>query len=105
MLKTPTFRSESYRRFVSQQPCFACGIEGYSQAAHANVGKGLGMKVSDLNTFPLCGPRWGLMGCHYQHDNLIDMTRDMRREAEARYIERMHQIAREHGRKEFKEAA
>lgn len=98
-------RSEAYRRFVASFPCFACGVEGFSQAAHPNHGKGLGMKTSDLDCFPLCGPHWSMVGCHQMHDLLLDMTRDDRRAAEARYIERMHQLAREHGRKEFLEAA
>lgn len=103
--KAQIVRSESYRRFVASFPCFACGIEGFSQAAHPNTGKGLGMKTTDLDCFPLCAPHWGMIGCHQQLDLLIDMTRDERRAAEARYIERMHTLAREHGRREFKEVA
>lgn len=104
-LKTKPYRSESYRRFVASFPCFGCGIEGWSQCAHANHGKGLGLKVSDLETFPLCSVRPGHMGCHQMHDLCLDMTRDQRRELEAKYVERMQRIAREHGRQEFKEAA
>ena len=37
-------RSEAYRRIVAAMPCAACGIAGYSQHAHANEGKGMGMK-------------------------------------------------------------
>ncbi len=98
-------RSEAYRRFVASFPCFSCGVEGFSQAAHPNTGKGLGIKTSDLDCFPLCAPHWGMVGCHQMHDLLLDMTRDDRRAAEDRYIARMHQLAREHGRKEFLEAA
>lgn len=98
-------RSEAYRRFVASLPCFGCGREGASQCAHANFSKGLGMKVSDLDTFPLCAPHWGLIGCHQQHDLCIDMDRDQRRELERQYIDRMQTIARESGRREFKEAA
>lgn len=103
--KTPRVRSESYRRFVASYPCFACGVEGFSQAAHANYGKGLSMKTCDLQTFPLCGPHWGMPGCHWQHDNLIDMTKDQRREIEEQYVERMQDIAVSAGRKEFVRAA
>ena len=35
--KESPVRSESYRRFVASQPCFGCGIAGYSQAAHPNL--------------------------------------------------------------------
>jgi hypothetical protein len=41
------------------------------------------------------------MGHHYEHDNLIGMDRETRRELESKYIERAHQMAREAGRKEF----
>lgn len=105
--KAVIVRSESYRRFVVMHDCFACGIGGFSQAAHPNVGKGLGMKTCDTKAFPLCGPRPGHMGCHQMHDLCIDMTRDQRRELEDQYVERMQAIARAAGRPEFaeKEAA
>ncbi len=98
-------RSESYRRFVASHSCFGCGVEGFSQCAHANTGKGMAMKVCDLQSFPLCAPHWGLIGCHQQFDLLLDMTRDDRREMEVRYVERMQAIARAAGRPEFREAA
>jgi hypothetical protein len=102
--KPRRFQSESYRRWVASHDCFGCGISGYSQCAHANGG-GMGTKRSDLDTFPLCSTRPGHMGCHMQHDLCIDMTREQRRELEARYIERMQRLAREAGRPEFTEAA
>lgn len=103
--KARLVRSEAYRRFVASQPCFGCGVEGYSQCAHANHGKGLSMKTSDLATFPLCGPHGAHMGCHTMHDLCLDMSRDDRRALEAEYVERMQQIAREAGRREMLEAA
>lgn len=103
--KVKPVRSESYRRFVASHACFGCGIEGFSQCAHPNFGRGLGQKASDLDSFPLCSTRLGLMGCHYMHDNLIDMTLDERRQLEKRYSARMRLLARAAGRKEFKEAA
>ena len=90
-------RSETYRRFVASQPCFACGVQGFSQAAHANYGKGLGLKTGDDRTFPLCSPHGYHLGCHYMHDNLIGVTRMQRRELEAKYVERMQAIARAAG--------
>jgi hypothetical protein len=95
--KVKPWRSEAYRRYVASFPCFACGIEGYSQCAHQNYGKGRGTKVDDRLTFPLCAPRFGLIGCHQQHDLCIDMSRDERRETEARYVERMHAFAKRDG--------
>jgi len=103
--KAHIVRSESYRRFVASLPCFGCGVEGFSQCAHANHGKGLGMKTSDLETFPLCAPHFGLIGCHQQHDLCLDMDRDQRRELERQYIDRMQAIARDAGRPELKAAA
>ena len=103
--KTPAYRSESYRRYVASFECFGCGIEGYSQAAHPNQGKGLGMKTDDRMCFPLCCVRPDHMGCHQMHDLCVDMDRATRRELEIGYVNRMQQIARAARRPEFTEAA
>ena len=42
--KDAPVRSEAYRRIVAAMPCIHCGIAGHSQHAHANAGKGKGMK-------------------------------------------------------------
>lgn len=102
--KFKPFRSEAYRRYVSGKACFGCGIEGYSQCAHANGG-GMGTKASDLDTFPLCATRPGHMGCHMQHDLMIDLDKATRRELEREYVNRMQAIAKAEGRPEFREAA
>lgn len=94
-------RSESYRRWVASLPCIVCGIEGYTQAAHPNYGRGLGQKASDLECFPLCGTRPGHMGHHYEHDNLIEMTLAERREFERQYIAKTQAMARAAGRREL----
>jgi hypothetical protein len=99
--KEPPVRSESYRRWVASLPCIVCKIEGYSQAAHPNRGRGLGQKSSDLDCFPLCATRPGHMGHHAEHDLLIDMTLDERRELEAKYIDETREMARLEGRKEI----
>lgn len=62
--KVPKVRSEPYRRYVASLPCYRCGIHGYSQAAHADEGKGMGLKTDDLTCYPLCGPRLDEPGCH-----------------------------------------
>jgi hypothetical protein len=93
-------RSDPYRRFVASQACFACGIEGFSQAAHPNqakYGKGRGIKASDAFCFPLCAPRHRLLGCHSQLDLSIDMTHDERDAIEDEYIQRMQTLAAEAG--------
>lgn len=60
--------SESYRRLVAQLPCLWCGIYGYSQHAHLNLGKGLNLKTDDRTGFPLCCSRPGIEGCHVAYD-------------------------------------
>jgi hypothetical protein len=89
-------RSEPYRRYVASQACFACGIEGFSQAAHPNqakYGKGRGIKASDAFCFPLCGPHGASSGCHFQLDLSIDMTKAERDSIEDEYIQRMQTLA------------
>jgi len=82
LLKDRPVRSEDYRRLVAALPCFLCGIEGFSQAAHADEGKGLGMKSSDLTCWPACGTRPGKTGCHFDVGTAGYMTRDERRTLE-----------------------
>lgn len=79
----PAAEKAHYKR-VAALPCARCGIELFSQAAHSNRhqdGKGAGLKANYLATFPLCCDRPGIVGCHYKHDQCIDMTRE---EADAR---------------------
>lgn len=65
--KEKPVRSEAYRRVVASLPCAACGIQGYSQAAHLPP-DAKGMKQSDLFSFPLCCVRVGITGCHQDYD-------------------------------------
>ena len=87
------YRSEKYRRYVAAQPCFGCGIEGYSQCAHANGG-GMGTKASDADTFPLCCTRPGVRGCHAEFDQRIGVTKELHRVMVAGYVARMREEAR-----------
>ena len=80
--KAAPVRSEAYRRVVATLPCAICGVHGYSQAAHANTGKGMGMKACDLTCFPACGPRPGFQGCHAALDQGALFTKAVRREQE-----------------------
>lgn len=66
--KDKPIRSPKYLREVATLPCANCGREGYSQAAHANQGKGMAMKTSDNTAAPLCtvGPHG--KGCHEMFD-------------------------------------
>lgn len=80
--KAAPVRSEAYRRLVARLPCAVCGVPGYSQAAHANLGKGMGLKACDLTCFPACGPRPGIQGCHAALDQGALFTKAVRRELE-----------------------
>lgn len=80
--KTEPVRCEAYRRAVAQLPCVICGIYGYSQAAHANTGKGMGLKACDLTLFPACCDRLGVRGCHSRLDQGALFPKAVRRELE-----------------------
>jgi hypothetical protein len=103
--KIEPVRSEPYRRWIASHPCIWCGVAGFSQCAHDNTDKGMAMKVSDLRTFPLCGPRFGLVGCHQQFDLCIGITREERRSLGASWTARMQGLAKEAGRPEIVGAA
>ena len=92
-------RSESYRRAVAALPCIHCGIAGHSQHAHANAGKGLGLKTDDRAGFPLCAPRPGIEGCHARFDQyrLLPGGRDEHAEAGERWAERTRAAVLEAG--------
>ena len=68
--KAERWESKPYRRLVAGLPCRACGMEGYSQAAHVPA-SGKQMKESDTELFPLCCTRPGIVGCHYEFDQYI----------------------------------
>lgn len=61
--KNKPWRSERHRRNVASLPCVNCGVRGRTQAAHANFGKGMGMKVCDSQLMALC------VTCHRLHDS------------------------------------
>lgn len=66
--KENPLRSEPYRRLVASDPCSNCRIEGYSQHAHENDGKGARLKVDDRRGMALCCTRPDIEGCHVQFD-------------------------------------
>lgn len=82
MPKQAPVRSEAYRRAVAALPCAICGTPGFSQAAHANTGKGMGMKACDLTLFPACADRPGVVGCHTKLDQGALFSKAVRRELE-----------------------
>ena len=82
--KPVTVVHEGYRRLVRSFPCLGCGAHGRSQFAHANQGKGMGLKSDDRWGFPLCRPTFGAAGCHAEHDQHGLVEKAERREKEAR---------------------
>lgn len=92
--KTVYVRSEAYRRFCASLPCFACGIEGQSNACHPNssrYGKGRSIKAGDQYVFPLC------IMHHAMHDTCFEMTKAERDALEDEYVSRMQALALEAG--------
>lgn len=70
--KIKPYRNRAYRMAVASLACVHCGIDGYSQCAHANghlFSKGLGLKADDRDSFPLCCTRVGIPGCHWLFDH------------------------------------
>lgn len=85
--KSAQWRCEAYLRIVAHYPCAHCGIEGRSQAAHADEGKGLGIKASDATAIPLCADSPGRRGCHTLIGTFGMFTRDQRRLLEKKYAQ------------------
>lgn len=80
-------RDEDYRRWVASLPCAHCGAIGMSQAAHADsAGKGMGIKSSDTEIMPLCGPSLDRPGCHWLIGTSGSFSKSERRELERRYV-------------------
>lgn len=89
--KAEVVRCEPYRRAVAGLRCIHCGVLGYSQCAHANTGKGAGIKACDLQSFPLCtvhpGPDGTLVqGCHERFDQGALFSKVVRRTLEPAWI-------------------
>lgn len=74
-----TLHSRARQKFVSMQPCSACGVWGYSQNAHVEGIEGAGMKGHYTTVTSLCGPRpdgTGIyIGCHRLHDTKFEEFR------------------------------
>lgn len=86
--KLTLVRSEAYRRLVASMPCILCGIEGFTQHAHGNMGKGMALKTCDLFAFPLCCTRPGEIGCHAKLDQGALFAKAARRTVEMEWARR-----------------
>lgn len=65
------YGSKERVEFVKSLPCAACGVVGYSENAHVAPAseKGTGYKAGWEWIAPLCGDRYGLLGCHSLFDS------------------------------------
>ena len=79
----------AYMAIVRTLPCIRCGIEGYTQFAHADWsgrgGKGKGIKSDCRLGYPACGPHDNTMGCHYLIGSTGTLARAVRHALEAEY--------------------
>ena len=91
MPKSQPARHDGYRRLVAHLPCISCGVEGYSQAAHSNNGKGMAIKADDREAFPLCADRPGQRGCHSMLDQGALMDKTTRQAVEPEWARRTRQ--------------
>jgi hypothetical protein len=86
--KENVVRSEAYRRLVAAMPCIHCGLDGSSQAAHGDEGKGAHIKSSDLTCYPACTDGPGRVGCHSLIGTLRIYTAEVRRPMEEDFARR-----------------
>jgi hypothetical protein len=84
-IKTTPFRSKDYRRRVSELSCAHCGRPGPSQVCHVDMGKGMGIKTSDYETWPGCADTPMRQGCHSIIGSSGKYNRDERRKLEREY--------------------
>jgi hypothetical protein len=83
--KEKPWRSEPYRRLIASLPCAHCGRHGSSQAAHADLGKGAGIKSDDRTCYPACADSVMRQGCHALIGSAGMFTREQRRTLERRH--------------------
>lgn len=71
-------RDKNWLKTVASLSCQRCGMEGQTQAAHANwgkYGKGMGMKAHDCFVAALC------QTCHFSIDQGAKLSAEERLEA------------------------
>lgn len=90
-------RSKRYRAWVAGLACAHCHLEGFSQAAHGDAGKGIGIKACDSTCFPLCADRPMQIGCHYLYGMTGALGREERRRLEFEHAKETRKQAIEAG--------
>ena len=89
-------RDKAYRMRVAALPCAHCGKPGPSQCAHSDsAGKGMGIKPSDLDTYPACADSPGRRGCHSLIGSSGMFTKEQRRTLEAEYVRQTREKLKE----------
>lgn len=86
LFKSSPLRSKKHRMNVASLECVACGLEGSTQAAHRNEGKGMGIKACDSQMMALC------VRCHADIDQGGNLDRETRRAIELAFVKVTRQI-------------
>ena len=86
IFKSSPLRSKKHRMNVATLECVACGLEGMTQAAHRNEGKGMGIKACDSQMMALC------VRCHSDLDQGGKLDRETRRAIELAYVKVTRQL-------------
>lgn len=95
--KANAWRCEAYRRLVASMACAQCGRGGPSQAAHADMGKGAGIKADDRTCYPACADGPMRQGCHALIGASGMFTRDQRRVIEQNHARKTREAIRQSG--------
>lgn len=77
--KENAIQHEGYMNLVRAMACMHCGKSPRSDFAHADQGKGIGIKTDCRRGFPLC------RACHHMVGSTGTLGRDERRRLEAEY--------------------
>lgn len=96
--KSEPIRHEGYRRLVASLPCAHCFVSGFTQVAHGDETKGMGIKSDDRTCYPACGPRPGIPGCHWLLGTSGTFPREERRAMEREYAKRTRALLTREGR-------
>ena len=95
--KKTVWKNEAYRRLVASFDCEHCGKGAPSQAAHAEQGKGMGIKSDDRTCFAACADSPGRRGCHSILGQSGMFTRDQRRVIEQNHARKTREAIRQSG--------
>ncbi len=81
--KEAPIQHRAYMDAVRTLACARCGIVGFTQFAHSDEGKGMGLKTDCRYGWPGCGPHGADPGCHWYVGTSGRMGKEARRAFEA----------------------